>query len=84
MICQGGRSFRTKCARSVVMFNQVGECGCPLYSDALPGRNRETYGYAIEYVAIIAGHIRRSEKARIYGKGAEMYKSIYKKGTQRR
>ena len=49
-----------------------------------PAKNRETYGYAIEYVAIIAGHIRRSEKARIYGKGAEMYKSIYKKGTQRR
>ena len=43
-----------------------------------------TYGYAKEYVVFIAGHIRRSEKARIYGKGAEMYKSIYKKGTQRR
>ena len=30
-----------------------------------------TYGYAKEYVVVIAGHIRRSEKYRIYGKGAE-------------
>jgi hypothetical protein len=55
-----------------------------VYSSALPSKNRGTYGYAKEYVVVIAGHIRRSGKARIYGKGAEMYKSIYKKGTQRR
>ena len=30
-------------------------------------------------MAIVAGHIHESEKTRIYGKGAEMYKSIYKK-----
>ena len=36
-------------------------------------------GYAKKvYVAIRAGHIRRC-KTRIYGKGAEMYKGIYKK-----
>ena len=36
-------------------------------------------GYAKKvYVAMRAGHIRRC-KTRIYGKGAEMYKGIYKK-----
>ena len=30
------------------------------------------------------GHVRRVEKTRINGKGAEVYKNIYIKGTQRR
>jgi DNA-binding ferritin-like protein len=32
---------------------------CPLYSSALPSKNRSTYGYAKEYVAVVAEHIRR-------------------------
>ena len=36
------------------------------YSSALPSKNRGTYGYAKEYVAVVAGHIRRSEKKHAY------------------
>ena len=42
-------------------------------------QQHDTYGYATLYVAIVAGHIHEGEKARIYGKGAEMCKSIYKR-----
>jgi hypothetical protein len=51
-----------KCARSYVSSVTSGLSGAVLsgqYSSALPSKNRCTYGYAREYVAIVAGHIRK-------------------------
>jgi single-stranded DNA-binding protein len=39
---------------------------------------------ATEYVVVKQGMYEEWKKIRIYGKGAEVYKSIYIKGTQRR
>ena len=48
-------------------------------------RNRETSSYnSYRICGCETGHVRRVEKTRINGKGAEVYKSIYIKGTQRR
>jgi hypothetical protein len=39
----------------VVRVNQWVSAGCPLTTAHCPARNRETYGYAIEYVVVLQG-----------------------------
>ena len=59
--------------------------GCP-FSSALPGHKtvKRLATIATEYVVVRQGMYVEWGKTCINGKGAEVYKNIYIKGTQRR
>jgi hypothetical protein len=67
-----------------VMVNGVSGASLVKQRTAQP-QNRETSSYnSYRVCGCETGHVRRVEKTRINGKGAEVYKNIYIKGTQRR
>jgi hypothetical protein len=63
---------------SVIKVTMVSGARAPRqYSSAL--QTKTTYGYAKDTWRLLQGIYMRVRKTRIYGKGAEVYKSIYKK-----
>ena len=69
----------------LVMINGVsGASPCDTQRTAR-SRNRETSSYnSYRICGCETGHVRRVGKTCMNGKGAEVYKNIYIKGTQRR
>ena len=66
------------------MFNGVSGASLVKQRTAQP-QNRETSSYnSYRICGCETGHVRRVGKTCINGKGAEVYKNIYIKGTQRR
>ena len=75
------------CARSVIMVLSIGRVVLSSRGNTAAhcqAKNVVRMAMLENTWRLLQGIYARVRKARIYGKGAEMYKSIYKKGTQRR
>ena len=84
-IRNNGHSFRTMCSGSVINVQSMVSGAFSVKQRTARPQNSDTSSYnSYRICGCETGHVRRVGKTHIYGKGAEVYKSIYIKGTQRR